>query len=859
MPKKMGVNSKAEAARARKSAAESDRKDRETREKEEQYWREAEGAKSRAAKKKEEEAEKRAEAAARKAEAKRLAELEEKELEKALKKPDKKANRVAVPLPKVTEAELRRRREEEQAAILRKAEEEKRKSSRTAAEEEYERMVLVENRNRDDSILEASTIEEAIAQMTVADSLPVDKHPEKRLKASFKAFEEAELPRLKEEKPGLTHTQYKDMIWKLWKKSPDNPLNQYLRDFFGTDVVVSAVNGSYIPTEVCPFAFLYEIWTTPGSGRKIMGGLVVTGWKYSWIDGLKSTYQPLASAQNNQRVGSKKRTIIIGLKSDNYSREILLRLLNVVVVPGDNVLAIHVNDGNSNFDANTFHIHEDLCKSKQVDFQVKVCIGSCYIAELSHQVRIHYATILAVGCSSPWPKDSKINKYLKALPPSCSLLVMDHGGRMLTQKWGTSQQGSPASRVVLRRLSAPFVSEFSSQRRSESGCHLQKSLTVPSSSGSSPTEQAANERKLLGVRKNMSIPQVTHKLFEKLATLEVKGYSRRFSQEELKLATKEFCLEMLIGEGGCSKVYRAILEDGQAAAVKVLNDSPNSEEDLLREVEILSSLNHENIIRLLGFCYCKDLRAVVYILLKESLRQKLKQLNWDERMQLAIGVAKALDYLHSFCPPIIHRDVKSSNILLCENNKPQLSDFGAATVLHQNHPASSPVITKPIHVVGTFGYLAPEYMMYGRVDEKIDVYSYGVVLLELITGKEAIQTKSSCLSGQESLVLWARSLLSSGLYERLIDPNLEEKYDKDEMKVMMIAARLCLLHSSSRRPTMKTVLRLLEEPENWLEMQRNREELLNGNNTATTISSSNGQIEINEDSLLNETLLGEDN
>ncbi|XP_062177865.1 uncharacterized protein LOC133882678 [Alnus glutinosa] len=226
MPKKMGVNSKAEEARARKSATEADRKEREAREKEEQYWREAEGAKSRAAKKREEEAEKRAEASARRAEARRQAELEEKELEKAARKPDKKAARVSIPVPKVTEAELRRRREEEQAELQRKAEEGKKRQSRTAAEEEYERMVLVQNTNRDDSILEARTVEEAITQMTVADSLPVDRHPERRLKASFKAFEEAELPKLKEEKPGLTHTQYKDMIWKLWKKSQDNPLNQ---------------------------------------------------------------------------------------------------------------------------------------------------------------------------------------------------------------------------------------------------------------------------------------------------------------------------------------------------------------------------------------------------------------------------------------------------------------------------------------------------------------------------------------------------------------------------------------------------------------------------------------------------------
>ncbi|KAG9442094.1 hypothetical protein H6P81_017948 [Aristolochia fimbriata] len=226
MPKKMGVNSKAETARARKTATESERKEREARDKEEQYWREAEGPKSRAAKKKEEEAEKRAEAAARKAEARRIAEMEEKELEKAGKKPDKKANRVAIPVPKVTEVELLRRREEEQQQMLQRAEATKKRQTRTADEEDYERMVLVSNTNRDDSVIEAHSVEDALAKMSVGEPLPVDRHPERRLKASFKAFEEAELQKLKMEKPGLTLNQYKDMIWKLWKKSPDNPLNQ---------------------------------------------------------------------------------------------------------------------------------------------------------------------------------------------------------------------------------------------------------------------------------------------------------------------------------------------------------------------------------------------------------------------------------------------------------------------------------------------------------------------------------------------------------------------------------------------------------------------------------------------------------
>ncbi|TKW05953.1 hypothetical protein SEVIR_7G210000v4 [Setaria viridis] len=233
MPKKMGVNSKAEAARERRSATEADRRDRQERAKEEQYWAEAEGPKSRAARRREEDAEKRAEAAARKAENRRLAEAEAAAVAASASAPSKaaarKASRVAAPPPKVTEAELTRLREEERLRLEREAEAAKKRAARMAEEEEYERVVLVANTNRDDSLIEARSVEEAIARMSVVDpqaALPADKHPERRLKSSFKAFEEAELPKLKEEKPGLTLNQYKDMIWKLWKKSPDNPLNQ---------------------------------------------------------------------------------------------------------------------------------------------------------------------------------------------------------------------------------------------------------------------------------------------------------------------------------------------------------------------------------------------------------------------------------------------------------------------------------------------------------------------------------------------------------------------------------------------------------------------------------------------------------
>ncbi|MCD7463311.1 hypothetical protein HAX54_050321 [Datura stramonium] len=518
---------------------------------------------------------------------------------------------------------------------------------------------------------------------------------------------------------------------------------------------------------------------------------------------------------------AKKQTIVVGLKSDNSSREMLLRLLKLVVMPGDYVLSVHVQEPNDTFDPNTFHIHEDLCKSKQVDFQIKVCVGDSYITELSNQVRKNFATVLAVGCSSSWLSDQIACKILKELPPTCSLLVMDNGGKILLQRPGTSQEGVPIKGFQSSEFS---LSVSSSSTQSRDKYQIQKSLSMPCSSttmSSQPTRYATFPRN----KKNLQLTNAAAKnLFQRLACLEVMGCARRFTLEELRCATDNFSPNLLTGEGGHSRVYRANLENGQVAAVKVLKYTQRSEDDLFREVEILSSLKHENIIQLVGYCYSKDMRAIVYNLLKDSLKQRLKQLNWNTRMQLAIGVARGLEYLHSQTPPIIHRDVKSSNILLSDDCHPQLADFGAAVVHQQTQ--QDPAFVKPIHVVGTFGYLAPEYIMHGKVDEKIDVYSYGVVLLELITGKRAIQKDLE--AHHESLVLWARSLLSCGLCDRLVDPDLNENYNKDEMKTMMFAARLCLLHSSSRRPTMKTILRLFEEPEHWLELQRKREELLNG-------------------------------
>ncbi|PIA32888.1 hypothetical protein AQUCO_04300076v1 [Aquilegia coerulea] len=408
------------------------------------------------------------------------------------------------------------------------------------------------------------------------------------------------------------------------------------------------------------------------------------------------------------------------------------------------------------------------------------------------------------------PKESVVTSCLKGLPPTCSLLVIDTGGRVLLEKKGSSQQGSTC------QIKAPSKSSLLIQE----ACVGQSEFTL-----NCPKLVTSQGTIRDDVTDSLQFPESNlQKNFQKLAGLEIKGASRRFTPQDLESATKKFSPQMVISECRYNKVYKANLGSGQTAAVKVLQITEWSGEDLLQEIEILSGLNHENIVKLIGYCYSLDMHAVVYNQLHKNLKQKLTQLGWSERIRVAVGIAKALEYLHHSCsPPIIHRDVRSSNILLPCHCEAQLSNFEAAIVHHQHQtPTKS---RKTVHVVESSAYLAPEYLMFGKVDEKIDVYSYGVVLLELITGKDA--TQDILAVNQESLVLQARSLLSRGLWENLIDPHLNEDYGKEEMQRMIMAARLCLMHSSSRRPTMKTILQLLEDREYWIKIQKERQEFIN--------------------------------
>lgn len=290
----------------------------------------------------------------------------------------------------------------------------------------------------------------------------------------------------------------------------------------------------------------------------------------------------------------------------------------------------------------------------------------------------------------------------------------------------------------------------------------------------------------------------------------VSSKCKQFSYEELKQATSQFSSDNLIGVGGCSNVYKGCLSDGKQAAVKVLRSYKEAWNDFSVEVDITSSLEQKSITTLNGVCTEHNNLILVYDFLprgslEESLHGSGKQsvLPWEVRFEVAVAIAEALNYLHNECSrPVIHRDVKSSNILLSTEFQPQLSDFGLAIW----GPTDSTYMIRE-DVVGTFGYIAPEYLMQGKVSYKIDVYSFGVVLLELLSGRRPIGLKN--LKGQESLVKWAKPLLTNGDTETLLDLKLSNEYDNAQMQRMLLAANLCINQSPQLRPNMGQILKLL--------------------------------------------------
>ncbi|GMH02902.1 hypothetical protein Nepgr_004741 [Nepenthes gracilis] len=293
-----------------------------------------------------------------------------------------------------------------------------------------------------------------------------------------------------------------------------------------------------------------------------------------------------------------------------------------------------------------------------------------------------------------------------------------------------------------------------------------------------------------------------------------KSPAKSFTYRELCIATGMFNSANKIGEGGFGKVYRGRLETGEIVAIKQLNhEGIQGSQEFIIEVLMLSLLHHPNLMSLIGYCTDGDERLLVYEYMPEGsledhlfdLRPNKFPLDWNTRLKIAVGTAKGLEYLHCRAnPPVIFRDLKPANILLGNDFHPKLSDFGLAKL--------GPVGDKThvsTRVMGTYGYCAPEYAMSGKLTLKSDVYSLGVVLLELITGRRALDTNRP--RAEQNLVNWFHlNFKDRRKFVQLADPFMQGRFPSRSLNQAIAIAAMCLQEQPLHRPLISDVLVALE-------------------------------------------------
>ncbi|XP_022717231.1 cold-responsive protein kinase 1-like isoform X1 [Durio zibethinus] len=284
-----------------------------------------------------------------------------------------------------------------------------------------------------------------------------------------------------------------------------------------------------------------------------------------------------------------------------------------------------------------------------------------------------------------------------------------------------------------------------------------------------------------------------------------------FTYRELKMATENFHYSNKIGEGGFGAVYKGTFRDGTMAAIKVLSAYSNQGvREFLTEINVIADIEHENLVKLCGCCVEGNHRILVYGYLENnSLAQTLlggghssMQFSWQARRNICIGVAKGLTFLHEEVRPhIVHRDIKASNILLDKNLMPKISDFGLAKLFPDN---LTHITTR---VAGTAGYLAPEYAIRGQLTRKADIYSFGVLLLEIVTGRS--NTNRKLPLSEQYLLERAWNMYEHGQLVELVDTSLNGDYNNEEAQKFLKIALLCTQDLPKLRPSMSEVVKML--------------------------------------------------
>ncbi|KAL7185840.1 hypothetical protein ACSBR2_027742 [Camellia fascicularis] len=283
--------------------------------------------------------------------------------------------------------------------------------------------------------------------------------------------------------------------------------------------------------------------------------------------------------------------------------------------------------------------------------------------------------------------------------------------------------------------------------------------------------------------------------------------SVEFSYEELAKATNDFSIANKIGQGGFGSVYYAELR-GEKAAIKKMDMQASRE--FLAELKVLTHVHHLNLVRLIGYCVEGSLFLVYEYIENGNISEHLRgtardPLPWPTRVQIALDSARGLEYIHEHTVPVyIHRDIKSANILIDKNFRGKVADFGLTKLTEVGSTSL------PTRLVGTFGYMPPEYAQYGDVSPKVDVYAFGVVLYELISAKEAIVKASASLAESKGLVALFDEVLSQPDpkedLRKLVDPRLGDSYPLDSVHKMAQLAKACTQENPQLRPSMRSIV-----------------------------------------------------
>ncbi|CAN6329845.1 unnamed protein product [Urochloa humidicola] len=292
----------------------------------------------------------------------------------------------------------------------------------------------------------------------------------------------------------------------------------------------------------------------------------------------------------------------------------------------------------------------------------------------------------------------------------------------------------------------------------------------------------------------------------------VTGTVKIYSSKELRKATRNFCPANKLGQGSFGRVYLGKLNNGEKVAIKVLSsESRQGTKEFLNELSVISNITHHNLVILRGCCIDGGQKMLVYNYMENnSLAQTLFGnscsgivFDWRTRVKICIGVANGLTYLHEEVrPPIVHRDIKASNILLDRNMSPKIADFGLAKFFPGNMTHIS------TRVAGTLGYLAPEYAIRGQLTKKADVYSFGVLLLEIVSGR--CHTDPRLPLDEQFLLEKVWTLYESGDLDSIIDRTLKRDFDTEEARRLLKIGLMCTQDSPKIRPSMSMVAKMLK-------------------------------------------------